>query len=168
MPLSFIPQLNRTVTEKVVLCLLLTAGLGATATATVRAVTLLGFYGQYPVAWLSINTDLLSSIEMFLGLIAANLPCLKGPTHRLLIRIGLIDPSTVSDFRFSSFVYKLSHGKHFPYRLSRLEDSERRVEESSSFSTGDSPQPPEAARTAMHRSDGLQDEDWNSANGGHR
>jgi hypothetical protein len=165
MPLSFILKMNRAVTEKAVLIFLMAAGLGATVTATVRAVTLLGFYGEYPVAWLSIKTDLLTSIEMFLGLIAANLPCLKGPTHRLLIRIGLISPLSVSTLSFSSFPYRLSHGKHFLYPLSRLADSERRVEESLYSSTGDNLQVPEAASIAAHRSDGLQDEDWNSASG---
>jgi hypothetical protein len=165
MPLSFIPKMNRAVTEKAVLIFLFAAGLGATVTATVRAVTLLGFYGEYSVAWLSIKTDLLTSIELCLGLIAANLPCLKGPTHRLLIRLGLISPSSASGLSFSSFIYKLSHGKHFVYPLSRLADSEQRVGESLYFSTGDNLQVPEAASIAAHRSDGLQDEDWNSASG---
>jgi len=129
MPLSFIPKVQRAVTEKTVLFFLLAAGLAATVAALVRAITLLTFYGAYPVAWLNVKTDLLSSIEMFLGIIAANLPCLKGPTHQFLIRIGLMSSSAPSEASSSSFLYRLSHGKHFRHQLVRLADSEGEREE---------------------------------------
>jgi hypothetical protein len=151
MPLSFIPKMTRPVAERAVLFILLVAGLGATVTATVRAVTLLGFYGEYPVAWLNIKTDLLSSIETFLGLIAANLPCLKAPTHRLLIRIGLLRRSRVSDLSFSDFLHRVSRGKHFQRQLYRLTDSEWEVDGPLYPSSGDSLQVPEPAAIAAPR-----------------
>jgi len=119
MPLSFITRMHCSAAEKIFLFSLLAAGLGATVAAMVRAITLLAFYGQYPVEWLNIKTDLLSSFEIFLGVIAANLPCLKGPTHRLLIRIGLMASSS-PDSSSTSFIYQLSRGSHFRHQLRRL------------------------------------------------
>jgi hypothetical protein len=125
MPLNFIPAMHRTIAEKTVLYFLLAAGLGATSAAMVRAITLLGFYGDDPVAWLNVKTDLLSGVEMFLGAIAASLPCLRGPTHRLLIQIGLIGSSEASDASSGSYLYRLSHGKHFRHQLFQLENPTR-------------------------------------------
>lgn len=123
MPLTFIPKMHRTAIEKLLLFSLLAAGLGATVVATVRVATLMGFYGQYPVAWLNIRTDILSSLEIFLGLIGASLPCLKGPTHRLLIRIGFIGSSASSGVAPDSLLYRLSHGRHIRRQLFRIADS---------------------------------------------
>ena len=122
MPLGFIVTMRRTAAEKILLFLVLAAGLGATVAATVRAITLLGSYGQYPVAWLNVRTDLLCSLEMFLGLIGANLPCLKGPTHRLLIRARLMS-SSVSDPSFSSVPSRLSQRRYSCPWLLRIASS---------------------------------------------
>jgi len=151
MPLSFIPTMHRSLAEKTVLFVLLTAGLGATVAAMVRAITLLGFYGQYAIAWLNVKTDLLSSTEMFLGVIAANLPCLKGPTHRLLIRIGVMGSSGPSGASPSSFIYRLSQGNHFGVQLFQLATSKGEDKELSHWSSGDRLRVPEAVTVAAHR-----------------
>lgn len=158
MPLSFIHKMNRTAAEKTLLFSLLAAGLGATIAAMVRAITLLRFYSLRPVAWFNVQADVLSSVEIFVGVIAANLPCLKGPTHRLLVRIGLIG-SSAPDISSGRFLYQLPQGKHVRHQLLQLANSGWEYQESWPWNSKGRPRFPEATAIAVQRCGSREDGD---------
>jgi len=112
MPLTFIKGVNRAFSEKVMLCLLMAAGLGATAAACVRFILVLLVYEELPSAVLNVRGDLLCGLEMLLGIIAANLPCLKGPAHNLLTRMGILSPKVSAQASPDSFLEYYNHGTH--------------------------------------------------------
>ncbi|KAF5705022.1 hypothetical protein FMUND_12283 [Fusarium mundagurra] len=105
MPLTFIYAMHRSLLEKILLCGLMGAGLAATAAALVFLIILVGSFG------------------LFLGVIAANLPCLKAPVHRILIQWGIVrrakHPS--ADGRSpESFLSKMTYGSHLAEQLHDL------------------------------------------------
>lgn len=98
MPLTFIYHMHRSRKEKVLLACLMATGLLATADTVLVldiVITPLPPPGQPPPIppWAqSVRFDVLMSLQLFLGIVAANAPCLKGPAHSLLIRLGLLSP----------------------------------------------------------------------------
>jgi hypothetical protein len=93
MPLTFIWRMHRQTTEKILLGCLMAAGLVATAASIIKLATVFELgqaVGQAGSAAKDVKMDLVYGLEVILGAIAASLPCLNGPTHRLLRYWGVI------------------------------------------------------------------------------
>jgi hypothetical protein len=64
---------------------------------------------------------LMSVLELSLLLIGCNLPCLKGPTHRLLLKWGIVKPARhAAEVNATSFLDRMSHGRHFAQQLDNM------------------------------------------------
>ncbi|KAF4336516.1 hypothetical protein FBEOM_9625 [Fusarium beomiforme] len=101
MPLTFIYAMHRSLLEKILLFCLMGAGLAATAAALVFLIILVECFG------------------LFLGIIAANLPCLKAPVHHTLIQWGIVRPAKHGGSP-ESFLSKMTHGSHVVEQLHDL------------------------------------------------
>jgi len=139
MPLTFFGMLNRTLPEKIIIFGLMAAGLGATATACVRVITVLRFYEEYSAALLNARGDLLCGLEMNLGIVGANLPCLKGPAQGFLVRTGLFCRSTSAKGSPDNFLNHFTDGGHIRRQIFRLENSIWNDEERSRSGTETGP-----------------------------
>lgn len=121
MPLTFIRRMQRPFSEKVLLAGLMASGLGASTVAVVRLATL----NRTLVHTTKNQTliELLVGMEMMLLVIAANIPLIKGPIHRVMKRCGLVKPTThTADAGQSSFLGRM---KNYTYFILKLEDLRR-------------------------------------------
>ena len=98
------------------------AGLGATGAAIAR---LLLIMGNLPTVG-SPNTptnnrlsDILWGLELTIGILAASIPTLKAPIHRLLLDCGVIQDKMAPDSDRSpdSFLDQLTNGSHFTRQM---------------------------------------------------
>jgi hypothetical protein len=112
LPLTFIWNLHRSRPEKIALIALMTANLTASTIALLRSILVLGTFGKVITAWGEVKSDILCGFELLLLLIAANLHCLKGPMHRILIDIGIVK-NRPSDPSPNSFLNHMAGGSHF-------------------------------------------------------
>jgi hypothetical protein len=127
MPLIFIRKIRRSLSEKILLCGLMSTGLLATAAAVVFLATVLGTFSEHDAALTNIWFDIWSTLQLFLAVIAANLPCLKSPAHRLLVRWGCLRArATAADGSPDSFLSKMTSGSHFAAQLRELVLSDRK------------------------------------------
>ncbi|EMD60667.1 hypothetical protein COCSADRAFT_345966 [Bipolaris sorokiniana ND90Pr] len=119
MPVTFIYGMHRSLYEKILLCGLMGAGLAATAAAFIFLIVLIKCFGVcYNALW-NFRLDICTTLQLFLGVIAANLPYLKAPVHNILIQWGIIrpvrhPPSGVSPETFRRW---RTHGCHFAQQL---------------------------------------------------
>ncbi|KAH7210137.1 hypothetical protein DER44DRAFT_660159 [Fusarium oxysporum] len=122
MPLTFIYAMHRSPLEKILLCGLMGAGLAATAAALVFLIILVKCFGVCRDALFNIRLDTCTSLQLFLGVIAANLPCLKAPLHHILIQRGIVRPAKHPSAGGSpeSFLGKMTHGSHVMEQLHDL------------------------------------------------
>lgn len=122
MPLTFIYTIHRSLVEKMLLFGLMGAGLTATAAALVFLIALASCFGDCRDALFNLRLDICTSLQLFLGVIAANLPCLKAPVHGLLIRWGIVRPAEhpAAGGSPGSFLSKMTHGSHFAEQLYNL------------------------------------------------
>ncbi|KAH6843499.1 hypothetical protein B0I37DRAFT_218951 [Chaetomium sp. MPI-CAGE-AT-0009] len=123
MPLTFIRAVHRSLLEKVLICGLMGAGLTATAAALVFLIVLAGGFGVCRDALWNIRFDICTTLQLFLGVIAASLPCLKGPVHHVLIQWGIVRPasrSSSTDISPESFLSKMTRGNQFSEQLRDL------------------------------------------------
>ncbi|KAM5347321.1 hypothetical protein ACJ41O_010326 [Fusarium nematophilum] len=120
LPLTFIWKMHRSRAEKILLVGLMAAGLAAAAVAIVRLITVIRAFGVIPPASLDVKMDLMIGVELFLILTAANLPCLKGPLHRCLVRFGVVVPSNPVHASPSSFLHRLPNGSGFLRQIRAL------------------------------------------------
>ena len=121
MPLAFTGCLYRTLLEKVLLCGLMAACLLATTAAVVTLATVLGALQHDTAAAANVHLDILTALQLFLGVIAANLPYLKSPVERLLSEWGVFRPRKhAADASPDSFVAKMTHGSHIAGQLQEL------------------------------------------------
>jgi hypothetical protein len=121
MPLTFIPGMKRTVLEKILLVGLMGFGLLATAAAVITLATVLGALENQTIASANVHLDLLSTPQVFLGVIAANLPFLKSPVHNLLLRWGVLGPRRhPADVSPDSLLTNMTNGSHFRRQLQQL------------------------------------------------
>ncbi|KAJ4322419.1 hypothetical protein N0V94_002406 [Neodidymelliopsis sp. IMI 364377] len=88
MPIRLIWTLHRSKTEKVLICVLMSLGLLATAVACVKMTTFNDF-GKGDVMQATIKPSMLARLEEIVGVIACSLACLKGPVERILRKLGL-------------------------------------------------------------------------------
>ncbi|KAH6842943.1 hypothetical protein B0I37DRAFT_383252 [Chaetomium sp. MPI-CAGE-AT-0009] len=145
MPLTFIYGMHRSLLEKILLCGLMCAGLGATAAALVFLITLVNCFAVCTEAVWNFRLDICTTTQLFIGVIAANLPCLKAPVHRLLVRWGIIRPANhpAAGVSPESFLGRMTHGSHFAQQLHDLAtlrdaDSEKASHTVNSASLGES------------------------------
>jgi hypothetical protein len=105
-PLTFIAHIKRSTRERMMIVILMACGLFASSASIAKAIV---------VQWLTEDGDIIprliegadlalcSNIEEQVGIIAACLPVLKAPIHRLLLRLGLASRSQDhSDQTFTS------------------------------------------------------------------
>ncbi|KAH7117209.1 hypothetical protein B0J13DRAFT_458888 [Dactylonectria estremocensis] len=118
MPLAFIFKMHRLITEKILIGCLMAAGLLASVFGILRLVILLAKFGQ-DIAWMQVKTDLLCGLELMVATLAASLPCLKAPIHRVLRRLGFLHSST-TDASSSSFLARMTFGSHFRRQIGEL------------------------------------------------
>ncbi len=98
MPIRLIRTLNRGTTEKVLICVLMSLGLLATAVACAKMTTFNDF-GKGDPMQATIKPSMLARLEEIVGIIACSLTCLKNPVERVLKKIGVMkqhDPTTPS------------------------------------------------------------------------
>jgi hypothetical protein len=102
MPIRLIRTLNRSTSEKVLICILMAMGLLATAVACAKMTTFTTFGKGDPMQG-TIMPSLLAKLEEQVGIIATSLPCLKNPVEKLLKKLGILKdyqltrPSFVTD-----------------------------------------------------------------------
>jgi hypothetical protein len=102
MPIRLIRTLNRSTSEKVLICILMAMGLLATAVACAKMTTFTTFGKGDPMQG-TIMPSLLAKVEEQVGIIATSLSCLKNPVEKLLKSLGVLKdhqlarPSFVAD-----------------------------------------------------------------------
>lgn len=102
MPIRLIRTLNRPTHEKILICVLMSLGLVATAVACAKMTTFRAF-GKGDVMQDTIMPSLWAKLEEQVGIIVSSLPCLKNPVENFLVRLGILKehqltrPSFVGD-----------------------------------------------------------------------
>tara|TARA_R110002003_G_scaffold279_22_gene18201 strand:- start:42914 stop:43405 length:492 start_codon:yes stop_codon:yes gene_type:complete len=102
MPIRLISTLNRSTSEKILICILMALGLLATAVACAKMTTFKAF-GKGDPMQATIMPSLWAKLEEQVGIIATSAPCLKNPVERLLKSMGVLKehqlsrPSFVAD-----------------------------------------------------------------------
>jgi hypothetical protein len=102
MPIRFIRTLNRSLSEKILICVLMALGLLATAMACAKMTTF-NTFGEGDPMQATIMPSLWAKLEEEVGIIASSLPCLKSPVETLLKKMGILNehqltrPSFVAD-----------------------------------------------------------------------
>jgi hypothetical protein len=102
MPIRLIRTLNRSTSEKILICVLMAMGLLATAIACAKMTTFSTF-GKGDLMQATIMPSMWAKLEEQVGIIATSLPCLKNPVEQLLKSMGVLKehqlarPSFVAD-----------------------------------------------------------------------
>ncbi|KAH7086560.1 hypothetical protein FB567DRAFT_73968 [Paraphoma chrysanthemicola] len=102
MPIRLIRTLNRSTSEKILICALMGLGLFATAVACAKMTTFNAFGKGDPMQG-TIMPSLWAKLEEQVGIIATSAPCLKSPIEKLLKSMGILKehqltrPSFVAD-----------------------------------------------------------------------
>lgn len=104
MPIRLILTLQRSTTEKSLICILMSMGLLATAVACVKMTTFNDF-GKGDVMQATIKPSMLARLEEIVGIIACSLACLKSPIEKALKRAGFMKQH---DLTTPSFVNAVS------------------------------------------------------------
>lgn len=89
MPIRLIRTLNRSTSEKILICFLMALGLFATAVACAKMTTFNDF-GKGDPMQATIMPSLWAKLEEQVGIIASSLPCLKSPAEKMLKRFGIL------------------------------------------------------------------------------
>lgn len=121
--LAIIARIKRPLAEKVLLAGLVTIGLCATLFAILRlALTQNDHSIPLPTeTHRLVLFTLMSVLELSLLLIGCNLLCLKGPTHRVLLKWGIVKPGRhAAEANATSFLDQMSHGRHFAQQLDNM------------------------------------------------
>ncbi|KAF2622992.1 hypothetical protein BU25DRAFT_442841 [Macroventuria anomochaeta] len=104
MPVRLIRTLHRSTTEKVLICVLMSLGLLATAVACVKMTTFNDF-GKGDVMQATIKPSMLARLEEIVGIIACSLACLKSTVDKVLKKLGILKEH---DLTTPSFVNAMS------------------------------------------------------------
>ncbi|KAF2820351.1 hypothetical protein CC86DRAFT_119975 [Ophiobolus disseminans] len=102
MPIRLIRTLNRSTSEKILICVLMALGLFATAVACAKMTTFKAFGKGDPMQG-TIMPSMWAKLEEQTGIIASSAPSLKGPVEQLLKKMGILKehqlsrPSFVAD-----------------------------------------------------------------------
>lgn len=103
MPIQLIRTLNRPLREKILISCLMAMGLLATAIAIIKMTTFKGAFLGDPLSSTVIGS-LWAKLEEQVGIIAACIPCLKGPAEKFLHRIGILANRLGHSVELPSFV----------------------------------------------------------------
>ncbi|AEO58230.1 hypothetical protein MYCTH_93589 [Thermothelomyces thermophilus ATCC 42464] len=116
LPITFIRTLSRPLHEKMLIGCLMAARTAATGVAVARLLLVVGYLGPGgPV--INVEQDILWGLELTIGVLAASVPSLKAPTHRILRSWGLLRSRSTSDMSFQSFLDRLPNGSHVSRRM---------------------------------------------------
>lgn len=88
-PLTFLRHVRRSARDRFVIGFLMSLGLVASAASIVKTVIVQRFDGTTDYAGHGLSIAVWASIEAQVGIIAACIPCLRGPYLRLLGRLGI-------------------------------------------------------------------------------
>lgn len=88
-PLTFLHHIRRSVPHRIVIGVLMSLGLLASAASVVKTIIIHRFDIGGDVSGTGISIALWASLEAIVGIIAACLPCLRGAFLRLLNRLGI-------------------------------------------------------------------------------
>lgn len=89
MPIRLVRTLHRSTTEKILICVLMSLGLLATAVACVKMTTFNDF-GKGDVMQATIKPSMLTRLEEIVGIIASSVACLKSPIEKILKKLGIV------------------------------------------------------------------------------
>ncbi|KAJ4991001.1 hypothetical protein SVAN01_03572 [Stagonosporopsis vannaccii] len=104
MPIRLVRTLHRSMTERILICVLMSLGLLATAVACIKMTTFNDF-GKGDVMQATIKPSMLARLEEIVGIIACSLTCLKSPIERALKKLGILKQRELTT---PSFVNALS------------------------------------------------------------
>ncbi|KAK5652035.1 hypothetical protein OQA88_10938 [Cercophora sp. LCS_1] len=90
LPLTFITRIRRSAREKVLLVAIMGLGLVASAASVCKIVDVTNKKLTGDTLLDGVNVTFWGILEIQLGIIAACVPCLKRPTERILIKLGLM------------------------------------------------------------------------------
>jgi hypothetical protein len=93
-PLTFLHLIRRTVVHRVIIGGLMSLGLLASSASVVKTIKVHRFDAGGDASGNGIDIALWASLEGTVGIIAACLPCLRGPFLRLLSRLGIYSEFT--------------------------------------------------------------------------
>lgn len=93
------------------------AGMGATGVAVARLLLTMGYLGKPGTAMVNIQQDILWGLELTIGVLAASLPPLKAPVHRMLLSWGLLSAPVPSDMSSESFLDHLPNGSQIAHQM---------------------------------------------------
>jgi hypothetical protein len=111
--------MHRPLSEKILICLFIGAGLFASIFGVLRLVMVIEKFQGRDLFWIPIKTDLLCGLELMIAIIAASLPCLKAPTQRVLGRLGFLRPSA-TNVSLGSFLDKMTFRGEVGHQLDKL------------------------------------------------
>lgn len=121
--MAFIRSLRRPLHEKVLVAVLMSAGLGATVVAVLRMLFVVGVglpnnEGPYH----NMVQDLLWGFELTIGILAASVPTLKAPIHNKLLSWGVLrDREEEAQPSADSFLNHMTYGSHFKRQMRQLD-----------------------------------------------
>ncbi|KAK4244592.1 hypothetical protein C7999DRAFT_17163 [Corynascus novoguineensis] len=124
LPITFIRTLSRPLHERILICCLMAAGMAATGVAVARLLLIMGYLGGGgPVV--NMEQDILWGMELTIGILAASLPSLKAPMHRVLQSWGVLRSRSASDMSSDSFLGRLPNGSHVSRQMGQWQDAVR-------------------------------------------
>lgn len=115
MPIRLIRTLNRSTSEKVLICVLMALGLLATAVQCAKMTTFNNF-GKGDPMQSTIKPSMWAKLEEQVGIIASSAPALKSPVEQLLKKMGILKehqlsrPSFVADLSLPGMDTATHHG----------------------------------------------------------
>jgi hypothetical protein len=93
------------------------AGMAATGFAVARLFLIMGYLGKWPTAMMNVLQDILWGMELTIGVLAASLPPLKAPVHRLLQSWGVLRSAPDSDASSDGFLDRLPNRSHITRQM---------------------------------------------------
>jgi hypothetical protein len=103
MPIQLIRTLHRPLPERILISCLMAMGLLATTIAAIKMTTFKGAFLGDPLSSTVIGS-LWAKLEEQVGIIAACMPCLKGPAEKFLRRVGILATRFGQSIELPSFV----------------------------------------------------------------
>ncbi|CZR54724.1 uncharacterized protein PAC_04608 [Phialocephala subalpina] len=118
MPIQLIRTLHRPLPERILISCLMAMGLLATTIAAIKMTTFKGAFLGDPLSSTVIGS-LWAKLEEQVGIIAACMPCLKGPAERILRRVGILATNFGQSIELPSFVVPQSRKSAPPQAVRR-------------------------------------------------
>jgi hypothetical protein len=90
LPLMFIFKLHRPLREKIILAGLMGLGLFCSGAAVVKLMLTKKYVTGPDPLWDMFDLGIWASVELYVGIYAASIPCLRAPFERFLRKVGLL------------------------------------------------------------------------------